>query len=77
MRTWAAETGVAEVVAEAALAHVEGKVKRSYQHSDRLEARQELMANWADFIDGKTPAPETKQPVDDSNVIKLFPAKVA
>ena len=71
-RTWAAETGVEEVLAEAALAHVEGKVKRSYQHSDRLEPRRAVMQAYADFIDGVTPAPANKQPVEQSNVVNLF-----
>jgi integrase len=74
-RTWCAETGVPEKVAEAAIAHVEGKTKRSYQHSDRLELRRPVMASWANFIDGKAPAPVNKEPIDDSNVL-LFP-KVA
>ena len=49
-RTWAADTGVPREVAEAALAHVVGGVEGAYQRSDVLDARREVMADWATYL---------------------------
>ena len=49
-RSWAAETGVAREVAEAALAHSASAVERAYQRSDLLEARREVMEAWGRHI---------------------------
>ena len=49
-RSWAAETGVAREVAEAALGHISGKIERAYQRSDLLEARRAAMADWAAYL---------------------------
>ena len=49
-RSWAAETGVAREVAEAALGHISGKIERAYQRSDLLEARRAVMADWAAYL---------------------------
>ena len=49
-RSWCAEQGVAREVAESALGHVTGKVERAYQRSDLLEARREIMGDWADYL---------------------------
>ena len=46
-RTWCAETGVVREAAEAALAHSAGAVERSYQRSDLLATRREVMDEWA------------------------------
>jgi integrase len=49
-RDWAAETGRAADIAEAALAHTLGsKVQAAYQRGDLLERRRTLMAAWADW----------------------------
>jgi integrase len=55
-RSWAAErTNYPAEIGEAALAHVPGNiVERAYQRSDMFERRRRLMADWADFCDGKT-----------------------
>lgn len=49
-REWAAETGVPDPVAEAALGHVVGGVAGSYQRSDLLDLRRDLMEAWAQYI---------------------------
>ena len=49
-RSWAAETGKRREVAEAALGHVVGGVEGSYQRSDLLQARRELMDAWGDYV---------------------------
>jgi integrase len=47
-RDWAAETGQANDIAEAALAHTLGdKTVAAYQRGDLLERRRQLMADWA------------------------------
>ena len=52
-RQWAAERGFARDMAELALAHFVGtEVERSYQRSDMLERRREMMAAWAAFLRG-------------------------
>ena len=49
-RDWAAERGVSWEVAELALAHCVGNAtERSYFRSDLLDARRDLMQEWADF----------------------------
>jgi integrase len=51
-RTWAAEsTSFPREVIEAALAHVTGTaVELSYQRSDVLEKRRQLMEQWSAFV---------------------------
>lgn len=50
-RTWAQEqTGYPHEVAEAALAHVQGKVVAAYARSDVFERRREMMEDWANFL---------------------------
>ena len=53
-RSWATDVhGAPWDVIEAALAHVVGNaVSRSYDHSDRLDARVELMSAWGAYIAG-------------------------
>jgi len=52
-RQWAAERGFARDMAELALAHFVGtEVERSYQRSDMIERRREMMAAWAAFLRG-------------------------
>lgn len=46
-RSWAAETGVARELAEAALGHTVRGVEGAYQRSDLLQARHPLMQHWA------------------------------
>ena len=55
-RMWAAEkSNVESMVAEHALAHVEGSESlRAYQRSDVFERRRGLMDGWADFIENET-----------------------
>jgi integrase len=49
---WAAETGKASDIKEAALAHTLGdKTVAAYQRGDLLERRRELMDAWAAFIE--------------------------
>jgi integrase len=53
---WAAETGKASDIKEAALAHTLGdKTVAAYQRGDLLERRRELMEAWAAYIE-KPPA---------------------
>ena len=50
-RTWAAEvTATREDIAEAALAHTQGKLTAAYQRGDLFEARRKLMDDWAAFV---------------------------
>ncbi|WP_419942800.1 tyrosine-type recombinase/integrase [Candidatus Palauibacter sp.] len=51
-RSWAAEVGAPREVAEAALGHVVGGVEGSYQRSDLLDSRRELMEAWAEYVTG-------------------------
>ena len=55
-RDWAAErTNYPSEVSELALAHVVGsKVEAAYRRTDLFERRRRLMADWADFCDGKS-----------------------
>ncbi len=54
-RTWVADkTGFAHEIAEAALAHTIGdKTVAAYQRGTMFEKRRELMAAWADFMEGR------------------------
>lgn len=55
-RDWAAETGRAADIAEAALAHVVGdKTVAAYQRGDLLERRRRLMSDWAAFCANRSP----------------------
>ncbi|WP_423926899.1 tyrosine-type recombinase/integrase [Candidatus Palauibacter sp.] len=49
-RSWAAEVGQPREVAEMALGHVVSGVEGSYQRSDLLDARRDLMASWAAYV---------------------------
>ena len=49
-RDWCAETSVDRAAAEAALAHVVKGVEGAYFRSDMLNARRELMQDWAEYI---------------------------
>jgi integrase len=51
-RSWCADHGVPREVAESCLAHVAGVVERSYQRSDLLNARRDVMAAWAAHVCG-------------------------
>jgi integrase len=56
-RDWAAETGRAADIAEAALAHTLGnKTATAYQRGDLLERRRKLMDDWAAFCAQEKPA---------------------
>ena len=57
-RVWCAEaTDTPREIAEAALAHsIAGKVEAAYQRSDHLERRRNLMARWADHVQGRSGA---------------------
>ena len=46
-RSWAAETGVARELAEAALSHTVRGVEGAYQRSDLLQPRRPVMQRWA------------------------------
>ena len=51
-RSWAAEVGADREVAEAALGHIVRGVEGSYQRSDLLSRRRELMERWSDYVEG-------------------------
>ena len=50
-RSWAADAGHVREVAEMALGHVVGGVEGSYQRSDLLDQRRELMRSWGDYCE--------------------------
>lgn len=56
-RDWTAErTAYAREVIEKSLAHAIGdKVEAAYRRGDLFEKRRRLMADWAEFCDGKAP----------------------
>ena len=62
-RDWAAETGCARDVAEAALAQaVRDKTEAAYLRTDHLDARRPLMVAWADHCFGRAhAAPVTRR----------------
>ena len=49
-RSWAAEAGYPRELGEAALAHADTKVARSYQRSDMLDRRRAMMAAWSRHV---------------------------
>jgi integrase len=51
-RTWAADHAYPADLAEAALAHNQGKLHEAYQRGDMLARRRELMEDWAAFCGG-------------------------
>ena len=53
-RDWAADTGKAREIAEAALAHTVGGVEGAYFRSDLFERRRRLMNDWGLFVTGAT-----------------------
>ena len=54
-RTWAAEqTPYPDEIRKAASGHVVGdQTKGSYQRTDLLDKRRQLMNEWANFVEGK------------------------
>lgn len=56
-RSWAADTGVPDPVAEAALGHVVKGVAGAYQRSDLLERRRPVMQAWSDHLLSSASAP--------------------
>jgi integrase len=54
-RDWAAEqTNYAEELRKVASGHAVGDaVQQAYQRTDLLEKRRKLMAEWANFLEGK------------------------
>jgi integrase len=52
-RDWAAETGVAREVAEAALAHVVRGVEGAYMRTRFLEERRRIMEAWSDLCESR------------------------
>jgi integrase len=56
-RDWAAEqTDYRPEIVEAALAHVvSNKVEAAYKRTDFFDLRRRLMADWADFCEGRPP----------------------
>lgn len=53
-RDWCGESGIAQEVAEAALAHVPDKTKRAYRRSDLLDRRRAVMDEWARLVTGES-----------------------
>ena len=52
-RTWCSDHGVERALAEHSLNHIfQGDVERSYDHSDRLEARRPVAQRWAEYVSG-------------------------
>lgn len=66
-RTWCGETGKPPDIAEAALAHTQGKLHETYQRGDLLERRRKLMDQWAEFCSRSLPA-------EGGNVVELHGA---
>ena len=64
-KDWALEqTAYPDAVSEAALDHMEAdKVKAAYKRTTFLEMRVRMMADYAAFIDGQTPAGENVVPI--------------
>ena len=56
-RSWAADCGVPDPVAGAALGHVVAGVAGAYQRSDLLERRRPVMQAWSDHLLSGKPAP--------------------
>ena len=56
-RSWVADCGVPDPVAEAALGHVVAGVAGAYQRSDLLERRRPVMQAWSDHLLSGKPAP--------------------
>jgi integrase len=53
MATWAGEHGYEDTLIDVALAHAVGSdVLRRYQRGEKLKLREEMMARWADHLDG-------------------------
>lgn len=52
-RTWAAECGVEDTLAELALGHAVGTaVERAYNRAEKIEARREVMSEWSRYLTG-------------------------
>jgi integrase len=52
-RTWAADRGIEEPVAEACLAHaVDNKVIAAYRRNEFMRKRASAMADWSEFVSG-------------------------
>lgn len=55
-RSWMSDNGIRFDVAEECIAHVRGDAtSRSYDRTDLLEERREVMARWCSFVDEKLP----------------------
>ena len=50
LRSWTAEAGYPRELGEAALAHADTKVARSYQRSDMLDRRRAMMSAWSRHV---------------------------
>ena len=58
-RSWAADTGVPDSVAEAALGHVVAGAAGAYQRSDLLERRRPVLQAWSEHLQ---PSPAARPP---------------
>ena len=53
MATWAGEQGHEDTLIDVALAHAVGsEVLRRYQRGEKAKLREDMMARWADHLDG-------------------------
>jgi len=67
-RQWTAEKGYPRDMAEIALAHwIGSEVERTYQRSDMVDRRRDMMADWAAFLRGET--------AETSSVIRIATRK--
>jgi integrase len=55
-RTWAADNGVPDEVAELCLSHLTSKTVRAYNRAEMVERRRRALQDWADYLDGKAAA---------------------
>jgi hypothetical protein len=68
-KSWAGdETNFEKDVIEACLTHViSDKLEAAYRRSDFYSKRTNLMAAWADFVEGKVTMPEDKSAPPDAS----------
>jgi hypothetical protein len=59
-------------VAESVLAHAKESIHASYDRSELLDKRRPIMQRYADFLDGKEPAPPATA---GDNVVPLIPLR--
>lgn len=63
-RTWAAEQGADERIAEMCLAHdIRGNVECAYNRTDYLERRRDLMEQWSTFAASRLPVPRRRRQI--------------